>query len=59
MNNNMINQELSLEELDNINGGAKCPGCGKKKSFLTMWLHKLLCSDYQAQKIGKSISHMY
>lgn len=58
MNNNMINQELSLEELDNISGGAKCPGCGKKTSFLFMWLHKAFCVAYQSKKMGKAISNM-
>lgn len=58
MNTNMINQELSLDELDNINGGAKCPGCGKNKMFGTLWFHKLFCIDYRAKKASEAIGKM-
>lgn len=52
-------KKLNTMEMRNVEGGAKCEGCGKKKSFLTMWIHKMFCTAYQSYKARKALNRMW
>ena len=44
-------KKVTAMEMRNVEGGAKCPGCGKKCAWGTSWFHKLFCWKYQASKV--------
>lgn len=52
-------KKMNTMEMRNIEGGAKCPGCGKSKIFGTLWAHKLFCKDYKAMKATKALNKMW
>ena len=44
-------KKLNTMEMRNVEGGAKCPGCGKNCAWGTLWWHKLFCWKYRASKV--------
>lgn len=50
-------KKLNAMEMRNVEGGAKCAGCGK--NVWPYWVHKLFCLKYRQWKAEQELKQLF